>query len=766
MAALRWDPASLKTHFRVTTQRLGQLQAKLDSYGNITRKDIATLLQQGNVGLARAKAQKLIQEDFHGDLLEIMEMEVATLLEHFNELDANEAPTALLSEAIASIIYAAPHVQCRELDQVRSTLIQRFGPDFARSATTNRENHVPQRVLRTLNPPLPSATHLNRYLLAVARNYHVNWVPDPERHDIVNVLSELLNSQVSEEIDLARLRKLCAYGLPDEPSWLRPRIWKLFFGILPPKQSEWASEITKQRDCYYDLVKRLLKPYASIEDAEETESEALDEALMNIFKHISRIPRDMFSHLDQAPEALSQCPVSSAATPDIEIDCAFALDERLKTLRENDTSSEAGAGENDPTPGIAISDFDEEDDSDSEAQAPQTLVHSKLYSFGNAHPTHCSALLRLLFIHASINPGKLSPHVPAVLVPLYSALLQEVEPEELAHAEADTFWLFEAIVSEISELDEDEGGEKWMAAFDRVTAWADPELHADLELKGLHPAVPHYSYRWLAPLLTYTIPVPSIFLIWDAIFARLPRAREDNFKLSFLVDIASGMLIALRKPLLSLGHPSASSLWNDEGLAPELSVRELNNAGDAFLEGISMLQAYPLKSVGEVERIIQIANDLGNRRESEKKAAETAQTNTWGATLRTTMWKGFTNQVDNPEDSPPTSDPEPDARDDGNETERPQSSQSSGFNLTSVLGGLRAKAPPVPPKEPTASAEQTQVAPPAGPAAGFWNYAEKLKDSDTVATLAKVGTNWRARAVSVSWGRNTTPAGNIGEIHS
>lgn len=188
----------------------------------------------------------------------------------------------------------------------------------------------------------------------------------------------------------------------------------------------------------------------------------------------------MFSHLDQAPEALSQCPVSSAATPDIEIDCAFALDERLKTLRENDTSSEAGAGENDPTPGIAISDFDEEDDSDSEAQAPQTLVHSKLYSFGNAHPTHCSALLRLLFIHASINPGKLSPHVPAVLVPLYSALLQEVEPEELAHAEADTFWLFEAIVSEISELDEDEGGEKWMAAFDRVTAWADPELHADL----------------------------------------------------------------------------------------------------------------------------------------------------------------------------------------------------------------------------------------------------------------------------------------------
>lgn len=76
-----------QAHFRYTAQRLGQLQAKLDSHGNITRKDIATLLQQGDVGLARAKAQKLIQEDVHGDLLGILELEVSNLLEHFTELD-------------------------------------------------------------------------------------------------------------------------------------------------------------------------------------------------------------------------------------------------------------------------------------------------------------------------------------------------------------------------------------------------------------------------------------------------------------------------------------------------------------------------------------------------------------------------------------------------------------------------------------------------------------------------------------------------------
>ena len=51
------------------------------------RKDIATLLQQQNVELARAKAQKLMQEDVMGDLLEALEMHVGLLLEHFQELD-------------------------------------------------------------------------------------------------------------------------------------------------------------------------------------------------------------------------------------------------------------------------------------------------------------------------------------------------------------------------------------------------------------------------------------------------------------------------------------------------------------------------------------------------------------------------------------------------------------------------------------------------------------------------------------------------------
>ncbi len=78
---------SEKAQLRSSIQRLGQLQAKKDAEASITRKDIATLLQQGNVTLARSKAQKLIQEDSLTDLLEILEQQIGTVLDRFSELE-------------------------------------------------------------------------------------------------------------------------------------------------------------------------------------------------------------------------------------------------------------------------------------------------------------------------------------------------------------------------------------------------------------------------------------------------------------------------------------------------------------------------------------------------------------------------------------------------------------------------------------------------------------------------------------------------------
>ena len=77
----------MQAQLRLTAQRLGQLQDKLEAQGQITRRDITTLLQQNNLILARAKAQKLIREDIYGDLLQTLEMHLGIISEHLGEFE-------------------------------------------------------------------------------------------------------------------------------------------------------------------------------------------------------------------------------------------------------------------------------------------------------------------------------------------------------------------------------------------------------------------------------------------------------------------------------------------------------------------------------------------------------------------------------------------------------------------------------------------------------------------------------------------------------
>ena len=78
---------SIQAQFRLTAQRLGQLRDRKDAQGRLIGRDISILLQQGNETLARAKAQRLIQDEIMGNLLENLEMQMGVLLERFSELE-------------------------------------------------------------------------------------------------------------------------------------------------------------------------------------------------------------------------------------------------------------------------------------------------------------------------------------------------------------------------------------------------------------------------------------------------------------------------------------------------------------------------------------------------------------------------------------------------------------------------------------------------------------------------------------------------------
>lgn len=178
------------------------------------------------------------------------------------------------------------------------------------------------------------------------------------------------------------------------------------------------------------------------------------------------------------------CPLHRGSNEEIRIPFANCLDTRLQLLRRLNESDQKHPtlsstpeirleADIETTPSISLT---EPNALPNDSNTPTTLLSSKSITLGNASQKHASALLRLLYIHTSINPGNLSPYVPSFLVPLYTVLLQEIEPEDLAHAEADSFWLFEAFVAEFAELEDEIVLDTWMKQFGERLGQKDPQL--------------------------------------------------------------------------------------------------------------------------------------------------------------------------------------------------------------------------------------------------------------------------------------------------
>lgn len=243
--------------------------------------------------------------------------------------------------------------------------------------------------------------------------------------------------------------------------------------------------------------------------------------------------------------------------------------------------------------------------------------------------------------------------------------------------------------------------------------------------------------------------------------------------------MSSNRYIPTKGTFIRLGKPGRRSpgLWGEENTTrPPPSPLRPWELSDAFLEGMSILQLYPVEAAGGIDRILQAASDMAQRRDEEMKAAKAEKVGL-GARLKVSMWKGFTSQLssalsDDEEDEGQT---EGDAvHDDGNETETQQTLSPPGITTrlaNTVWRGITnqtsmevppspltplSSAPsssnspvvsPSPSPSPLPSVDVTEPSPSSsGPS--IWGYAEKLKDSDAAASFAKVSTNWRAKAMN------------------
>lgn len=153
---------------------------------------------------------------------------------------------------------------------------------------------------------------------------------------------------------------------------------------------------------------------------------------------------------------------------------------------------------------------------------------------------------RMLFIYAKLNPGQgYVQGMNEIIGPIYYVFASNEDHAEFA--EADCFWCFTALMSEIRDffiksLDESENGIRGMMnKLSCLLEKTDPAVFNRLKDQGIFPQ--YYSFRWLTLLLSQEFPLPDVLRLWDSILSN-----ENRFE--YLVHVCCAMIVLLRAQLL------------------------------------------------------------------------------------------------------------------------------------------------------------------------------------------------------------------------
>jgi vacuolar protein sorting-associated protein IST1 len=115
-----------------------------------------------------------------------LELYCELLLARIGLLEAKDCDPGL-EEAVKSIIYAAPRVDVKELQQVRFLLVEKYGKEFGTESMENKDGKIAERVLNKLQVKPPDQALVEAYLKEIARTYGITW---PKRETTPDVAQD------------------------------------------------------------------------------------------------------------------------------------------------------------------------------------------------------------------------------------------------------------------------------------------------------------------------------------------------------------------------------------------------------------------------------------------------------------------------------------------------------------------------------------------------------------------------------------------------
>ncbi|KAH3757779.1 TBC1 domain family member 13 protein [Pelomyxa schiedti] len=309
--------------------------------------------------------------------------------------------------------------------------------------------------------------------------------------------------------DLSQLRSLAFSGVPDSVPGLRPTYWKILLKYLPLKASEREETVHSCRTQYWEYFHELIvHPNTALESIQRNK------------RHPVRVPQKMtespvfeggLKHLTDGPEP---SPTTQSTWN--------------KLFINNETWEQI------------------------DKDVKRTLPDMNFFDNVEQH----ESLQHILFIYSKLN-ARLSyvQGMNEIAGRIYYVFASDRDPETRANAEADTFFCFLNLMSEIMDLflktvdGEGTGVDDSLTKLDDMLHSRDPKLWRDLQDKGIDPHF--YAFRWMTLLLCQEFELPEVLRLWDSFFA-------DEGRFSFVIYFCCAMLISLRDKLLS--EPFAENL--------------------------------------------------------------------------------------------------------------------------------------------------------------------------------------------------------------
>ncbi|KAL8948960.1 MAG: hypothetical protein Q9222_004897 [Ikaeria aurantiellina] len=174
--------SKLKVQLKLSISRLRMVQQKDTAIAKQQRRQMAHLLELGKEESARIRVENIIRSDITTELMEILELYCELLLARIGLLEPKECDPGL-EEPIKSIIYAAPRIDVKELQQARQLLVEKYGKEFALDAVENRDGKVAERVSKKLQVQPPEQELVTLYLKEIARAYAIDWPKGQSRQE-------------------------------------------------------------------------------------------------------------------------------------------------------------------------------------------------------------------------------------------------------------------------------------------------------------------------------------------------------------------------------------------------------------------------------------------------------------------------------------------------------------------------------------------------------------------------------------------------------